>query len=101
MYANTFGAHLSGTIPELVDTTPDSTFTSKSLQEHLIYSAGLVGESALGQALSAASGEPYVADKRRSLNPVYEVCILTDGELPTFGCGVTPGLTIPEGKRSC
>jgi hypothetical protein len=91
MYANTFGSHLSGTIPELVFTSPDSTFGSKSLQEHLIHSAGLVGESALGQVLSAVSGEPYSPGKHRPLSPVYEVSIQTDGRLPTFGCGIRTG----------
>lgn len=95
MYANTFGAHLSGTIPELTFASPNSTFGSKCLQEHLIYSAGLVGELALSKVLGEASGVAGSYAHRRPLSPVFAVSIQTDGRLPTFECGVTTGPESP------
>jgi hypothetical protein len=96
MYANTFGAHLSRTVPQLVFASKGSTFASRSMQEHVIYSAGLVGERALDQALCAVTGQPVAATSRGTLTRVFGLIIRSNGKSPVFEFGLSAPVGEPH-----
>lgn len=75
MYANTFGAHVSGTIPDVVDRTARVYSNRMSLGHYLIHCAGVIAEDALGQALNAIRGSKVILPSRSRLGPVVHLTI--------------------------
>jgi hypothetical protein len=82
-HANTFGSHLGGTIPRTLAETSTVHSRRQNLGEYLIHCAGIVAESALTQALTAAEGQAIVVpQEHRRLGPLIGVVLKhrPDGE---------------------
>jgi hypothetical protein len=60
MYANTFGSHMSGTIPNTLLETSSIMSGALDLGEYLIFCAGVVAESALNQVLDTLAGKSII-----------------------------------------
>lgn len=71
-YANTYGSHLSGTIPDILTKTSSMWSDRLDLGGYLIHCAGLVVEDALTQLLDQIAGKPLSVPRRnhRPLNPM-------------------------------
>lgn len=83
-YANTFGSHLSGTIPHILAETSTVHSGRQNLGEYLIHCAGIVAESALTQALTAAEGHAIVIPQaHRRLGPLVGI-VLNDAPTAPF-----------------
>jgi hypothetical protein len=77
-YANTFGSHLSGTIPHLLSEMSSMCYSgSLDLGEYLIHCAGIVAEDALQQALGAIDGDKAPPPRHRMLNPLLRLTVET------------------------
>ncbi|OBA70602.1 hypothetical protein A5641_12185 [Mycobacterium sp. 1554424.7] len=78
-YGNTFGSHLSGTIPHLLSEISSICYSGPlDLGEYLIHCAGIVAEDALQQALSTIDGDADAATKcpqHQRLNPIVRLIV--------------------------
>ena len=78
-YGNTFGSHLSGTIPHLLSEISSICHSGPlDLGEYLIHCAGIVAEDALQQALATIDGDPDATAKRpqhQRLNPMVGLIV--------------------------
>jgi hypothetical protein len=78
-YGNTFGSHLSGTIPHLLSEISSICHSGPlDLGEYLIHCAGIVAEDALDQALATIDGDPGAATKspqHQRLNPIVRLIV--------------------------
>jgi hypothetical protein len=83
-YANTFGSHLSGTIPHLLSQMSSICYSgSLDLGEYLIHCAGIVAEDALQQILGTIDGDTAGAieiPRHRRLNPLLR--LIVEPQLP-------------------
>lgn len=83
-YANTFGSHLSGTIPHLLSETSSICYSGAlDLGEYLIHCAGIVAEDALQQVLGSIDGDIPAATgatRHRRLNPLLR--LIVEPQLP-------------------
>ncbi|WP_066904253.1 hypothetical protein [Mycolicibacterium houstonense] len=80
MYANTFGSHLSGTIPSTLLETSSIMSGELDLGEYLIFCAGIVAESALNQVLDALAEKPIIVPHKqgRKPNPLAHLTLRDD-----------------------
>jgi hypothetical protein len=91
-YANTFGSHLSGTIPHLLSQMASICYSGPlDLGEYLIHCAGLVAEDALHQVLGTIDGDD--APRHRRLNPL--VRLIVESRLP-HPPQMTTGFTLED-----
>jgi hypothetical protein len=75
LYANTFGSHMSTSIPTVLDQTARVYSNRMNLGHYLIHCAGVIGEDALGQVLGEIRGSKVVLPSRRRLGPVVHLII--------------------------
>jgi hypothetical protein len=88
-YANTFGSHLSGTIPHLLSHMSSICYSgSLDLGEYLIHCAGIVAEDALQQVLGAIDGDKAPPPRHRMLNPLLRLTVETKPQ-PSMSAGWT------------
>lgn len=79
-YANTFGSHLSETIPQLLSHTSSIGYSGPldlDLGEYLIHCAGIVGEDTLQQVLACIDGDMAPPPRHRRLNPLLRLLVGT------------------------
>jgi hypothetical protein len=69
MYANTFGSHMSGTIPNTLLETSSIMSGELDLGEYLIFCAGIVAESALNQVLDTLAGKSIIVPHKVARKP--------------------------------
>ena len=69
MYANMFGSHLSGTIPNTLLETSSIMSGKLDLGEYLIFCAGIVAESSLNQVLDTLANAPIIVPHKLGRNP--------------------------------
>lgn len=95
-YANTYGSHLSGTIPHLLSHMSSICYSGHlDLGEYLIHCAGLVAEDALQQTLGRIDGDTAPASPRhRRLNPLVRLIVESRPPQPPQ---MTAGFTL-EGR---
>jgi hypothetical protein len=84
LYANTFGSHLSGTIPDVLNRTSEITSGKLDLGQYLIHCAGIVAESSLNQVLTEVVGQAIIVPHRpgRQLNRLSHLTLWDDGGKP-------------------
>ncbi|OBI37181.1 hypothetical protein A5709_15225 [Mycobacterium sp. E1386] len=99
LYANTYGSHLSGTIPEVLSNASRVRSDGLDLGEYLVHCAGIIGEDALDQALDATAGHTLVVPgkRHRILNPLCQLTLGEDSDGPYFSQAVN-GKYLPVGK---
>ena len=80
MYANTFGAHLSGTIPSTLVETSSIMSGEHDLGEYLVFCAGIVAENTLNQVLDHLGGKPIIVPHKhaRKPNPLAHLTLRDD-----------------------
>jgi hypothetical protein len=80
MYANTFGSHMSGTIPSTLLKTSSIMSGELDLGEYLIFCAGIVAENALNQVLDTLAGKPIIVPHKtgRKPNPLAHLTLRND-----------------------
>jgi hypothetical protein len=89
-YANTFGSHLSGTIPHLLSHMSSIGYSGPlDLGEYLIHCAGIVAEDALQQVLGAIDGDKAPPPRHRMLNPLLRLTVETKLPQPSMSAGWT------------
>ena len=83
MYANTFGSHLSGTIPDTLVRTSSIMSGSLDLGQYLIRCAGLVAENSLNQVLTTVAKQPIILpfNHGRKLNALTHLTLRDDESL--------------------
>ncbi|SKF63555.1 hypothetical protein [Mycobacteroides abscessus] len=69
MYANTFGSHISGTIPNTLLETSSIMSGELDLGEYLIFCAGIVAEGALNQVLDVLAGNSIIVSHKIARKP--------------------------------
>jgi hypothetical protein len=82
MYANTFGSHLSGTIPNTLLKTSSIMSGELDLGQYLVHCAGIVTENALNQVLAAVEGHAIILPQKlgRKLNPISHLTLWEDDD---------------------
>jgi hypothetical protein len=101
MYANTFGSHLSGTIPEVLARTSQITSHRLDLGQYLVHCAGVIAEGALNQVLADVQGAPIVQPhvSGREFNALVGLTLYDDhGRGPAFEPLVL-GIHLPVGEE--
>jgi hypothetical protein len=85
-YANTYGSHVSGTIPHLLSETSAICYSGPlDLGEYLIHCAGIVAEDAIHQALTSIDSDGLVVRPRhRRLNPLLRLIVQPHPTEPTM-----------------
>jgi hypothetical protein len=80
MYANTFGSHLSGTIPDTLLKTSSIMSGKLDLGQYLVHCAGIVTENALNQVLAPLVGDAIILPHKqgRKLNPISHLTLWDD-----------------------
>lgn len=80
MYANTFGSHMSGTIPDTLLETSSIMSGKLDLGEYLIFCAGIVTENALNQVLDTLGDKPIIVPHKlgRKPNPLAHLTLRDD-----------------------
>jgi hypothetical protein len=80
MYANTFGSHLSGTIPSTLLEASSIMSGELDLGEYLIFCAGIVAESALNQVLDTLAEKSIIVPHKcsRKPNPLAHLTLRDD-----------------------
>jgi hypothetical protein len=80
MYANTFGSHMSGTIPNTLLKTSSIMSGELDLGEYLIFCAGIIAENALSQVLDPLANKPIVVPHKvgRKPNPLAHLTLRDD-----------------------
>lgn len=80
MYANTFGSHMSGTIPKTLLETSSIMSGELDLGEYLIFCAGIVAENALSQVLDTLANKPIIVPHKlgRKPNPLAHLTLRDD-----------------------
>jgi hypothetical protein len=80
MYANTFGSHMSGTIPHTLLETSSIMSGELDLGEYLIFCAGIVAENALNQVLDTLANKPIIVPHKlgRKPNPLTHLTLRDD-----------------------
>ena len=80
MYANTFGSHMSGTIPNTLLKTSSVMSGELDLGEYLTFCAAIVAENALNQVLDALAGKPIILPHKtgRKPNPLAHLTLRDD-----------------------
>jgi hypothetical protein len=80
MYANTFGSHMSGTIPNTLLETSSIMSGELDLGEYLIFCAGIVAENALNQVLDTIANKPIIVPHKlgRKPNPLTHLTLRDD-----------------------
>ncbi|MCV7008232.1 hypothetical protein [Mycobacterium gordonae] len=77
-YANTYGSHLSGTIPHLLSHASSMGYSGNlDVGEYLIHCAGLVAEDALQQVLKAIDGDAAQPPGHRLQTPLTRLTVET------------------------
>jgi len=100
MYANTFGSHMSGTIPNTLVEASSILSGELDLGEYLIFCAGIVAESALNQVLDTVAGKPIIVPHKvpRKPCPMAHLTLRDDSRdvgVPEMALAFMPaGLTI-------
>ncbi|QVI27288.1 hypothetical protein MN2019_24280 [Mycolicibacterium neoaurum] len=80
LYANTFGSHMSGTIPDTLVKASSIMSGALDLGEYLIFCAGIVAESALNQILDVLDKKPIIVAHKsgRKPNPLVHLTLRDD-----------------------
>ena len=80
MHANTFGSHMSGTVPNTLLETSSIMSGELDLGEYLIVCAGIVAENALNQVLDTLANKPIIVPHKlgRKPNPLAHLTLRDD-----------------------